>query len=152
MLDIMKRKKVTLSSCSLLAPACSLDLYKSNYLPVLQKKHAMKITDMAIYNLRENLEQDDNVALAYRKSLLYLVSNAFERVGEQPILGMEKFKSEVVFSGKNPAMLYSNGISGVTRSTSHGGFDNDIHTMNHILKRVLKTKPVREFTKDDLDF
>lgn len=152
LLNIMKRKSLTFSSCSLLAPACSIDLYQSNYLPVLQNKHAVKITDMAIYNLRNKLELDDNVASAYRKSLLYLVSNAFENVKEKPILGMEKFRNDIVFSGKKPAMIYSNGISGTTRSTSHGGFDNDTHTMNHILKRILRGNPVREFTTDDLDF
>ena len=152
LLNIMKRKNLTFSSCSLLAPACSTDLYLANYLPVLQNKHAAKITDMAIYNLKDKLELDDNVAGAYRKSLLYLVSNAFENVKEKPILGMEKFKNEVVSSRKKPTMIYSNGINGITRSTSHGGFDNDSHTMNHILKRVLKTNPIRPFTKADLDF
>jgi len=107
---------------------------------------------MAIYNLRDKLELDDNVAGAYRKSLLYLVSNAFENVKEKPILGMERFKKDIVFSGKKPTMIYSNGISGTTRSTSHGGFDNDTYTMNDILDRVLKGKLVRKFTKADLEF
>ena len=152
MLNVMKRKKITFSTCSLLAPASSMDLYQSNFLPVLQNKHAAKITDMAIYNLKNNLELDDHVAHAYRKSLLYLVSNSFEHHRETPILGMEKFKDKIIFSGKKPTMIYSNGNSGSTRSTSHGGFDNDIHTMNHILKRVLKGKILREFTADDLDY
>jgi hypothetical protein len=107
---------------------------------------------MAIYNLRDHLELDDNVAGAYRKSLLYLVSNAFEKTKEKPILGMEKFKDKIVFSGNKPGMIYSNGITGTSRSTSHGGFDNDTHTMNHILKRIVKGNLVREFTEDDLNF
>ena len=152
LLNVMKRKKLTFSSCSLLAPACSIDLYQTNYLPVLQNKHAVKIKDMAIYNLKDKLELDDNVAGAYRKSLLYLVSNAFESTKEKPILGMEKFKNDIVFSRNKPTMIYSNGINGATRSTSHGGFDNDIHTMNNILKRILKDTPARAFTEKDLDF
>ncbi len=107
---------------------------------------------MAIYNLKDNLELDDHVAHAYRKSLLYLVSNSFEHYRETPILGMEKFKDKIIFSGKKPTMVYSNGNSGSTRSTSHGGFDNDTHTMNHIFKRVLKGKVLREFSADDLDY
>ena len=153
MLDVLKRKQVNFSSCSLMAPACSIDLYLSNYLPILQRKHAARISDMAIYNLKDNLELDDNVAAVYRKSLLYLVSNAFERDSEKPILGMEKFKAQIVSSGKNPAMLYSNGNSSTgTRSTSHGGFDNDTQTMNHILKRILNARPERAFTDKDLDY
>lgn len=152
MLNTMKNKEVKISSCSLLAPACSIELYQSNYLPVLQDKHKVKIDEMSIYNLKDNLELDDNVAGAYRKSLLYLVSNAFEHDPEMPILGMEKFKKDIVCSGNMPTMQYSNGSRGITQSTSHGGFDNDIHTMNHVLKRILKGKPAREFTKNDLDF
>jgi hypothetical protein len=38
----------------------------------------------------------------------------------------------------------------VTASQSHGGFDNDPLTMNHILRRVLKKKPAKEFSGADL--
>lgn len=153
MLDVLKRKQITFSSCSLMAPACAIELYLDNYLPVLQRKHAARITEMTIYNLKDQLELDDNVAGVYRKSLLYLVSNAFERDKEKPILGMEKFKAQIEFAGKNPAMVYSNGSRGSgTRSSSHGGFDNDVHTMNHILQRILKARPERAFTEKDLDY
>jgi hypothetical protein len=154
MLDILKKKNISLATCSLLAPACSLDLYHASYLPVLQGKTAISIADMTIYNLKDNLELDDNVAGAYRKSLLYLVSNAFERDRNgKPILGMEKFKGGITASGKKPEIIYSNGSSNTgTRSTSHGGFDNDRDTMNHILKRILKARPTREFTEIDLKY
>jgi hypothetical protein len=66
---------------------------------------------------------------------------------------MEKFRKEVSFARGLPKMYFSNGASGSrTRSTSHGGFDNDIHTMNDILQRVLGKKPERPFTKDDLKY
>ena len=37
------------------------------------------------------VEQDDNCASLYNRSLLYLVSNTCERKPRTPILGMEKF-------------------------------------------------------------
>jgi len=154
LLDVLQKKSINFSSCSLMAPACSLELYHSSYLPVLQGKRATSIEDMTIYNLKDSLEKDDNVAGVYRKSLLYLVSNAFERDKDgKPILGMEKFKQGVTSSGKKPVFIYSSG-SGSTgsHSTSHGGFDNDKETMNHILKRILKAKPTREFTDADLKY
>ena len=39
-----------------------------------------------------------------------------------------------------------------TRSTTHGGFDNDEFTMNHILRRVLGEAPAHPFTEDGLKY
>jgi len=100
-----------------------------------------------IYNLNEELELDDNVALAYRKSLLYLVSEALERRRSMPILGMQLHSKNVV----GPNFIYSNGSSGKTLSTSHGGFDNDIHTMNAILETVLGAPPEHPFLKSEME-
>jgi len=153
LLRTLSRSNITFSTCSLLAPACSLDLYDKSYLPVLQKKSKLTLGDMVIYNLKDQLEQDDNVSKIYRKSLLYLVSNAFESEKERPLLGMEKFKDRVKGANSLPQFIYSNGTEGQrTRSTSHGGFDNDIFTMNHILKRVLGASPIYPFTTEDLDY
>jgi hypothetical protein len=38
----------------------------------------------------------------------------------------------------------------VTNSKSHGGFDNDRPTLNHLLKVILGSKPVRKFENSDL--
>ncbi|MCP4337484.1 MAG: alpha/beta hydrolase [Desulfobulbaceae bacterium] len=153
LLRTLSRRNITFSTCSLLAPACSIDLYDKSYLPVLQKKSKLTLGDMAIYNLKDQLEQDDTVSKIYRKSLLYLVSNAFEREKQRPLLGMEKFKGSVTTANSLPKIIYSNGSEGQrTRSTSHGGFDNDPFTMNHILKRVLGANPKHPFSPDDLNY
>ena len=39
-----------------------------------------------------------------------------------------------------------------TASKKHGGFDNDVHTMNDVLRSVLRGAPEREFTKEDLNY
>ena len=91
LLQMLRRSSINFSTCSLMAPACTVDLYHDAYLPVLQKKTKLRLGDMAIYNLKDELEQDDNVAKIYRKSLLYLVSKAFERVKDKPLLGMENY-------------------------------------------------------------
>ena len=100
-----------------------------------------------IYNLNEELELDDNVIYAYRKSLLYLVSRALERQSNRPILGMEKYSKKL----KEPNFYYSDGKKGVTKSTSHGGFDNDPNTLNHIMETVLGALPKKPFTKDEME-
>lgn len=38
----------------------------------------------------------------------------------------------------------------VTSSKSHGGFNNDVITMNAMLQLVLAEKPTRRFTMQDL--
>jgi hypothetical protein len=67
-----------IESCSLMAPACSIDFYKEHYEPRLNGQATgrtkVRLPALAIYNLTEHLELDDNVALVYRKSLLCLVS------------------------------------------------------------------------------
>jgi hypothetical protein len=40
----------------------------------------------------------------------------------------------------------------VTASETHGGFDNDPLTMNHILRRVVGKKPKLEFTRETLKY
>jgi hypothetical protein len=153
LLQILRRSSIDFSTCSLMAPACTVDLYHDAYLPVLQKKAKLRLGDMAIYNLKDELEQDDNVAKVYHKSLLYLVSKAFERVKDKPLLGMENYEALATTAGRQPQFIYSNGVEGQrTRSTSHGGFDNDVYTMNHILRRVLGGAPKQPFTKVNLDY
>ena len=150
--------KITIESVSLLAPACHMDLYNTSYLPILQNKKNLKINKMFIYNLIDELEKDDNVASIYKKSLLYLVSNAFEpknkpKVKSAAILGMKKFSENIKTANNKPVIHYSNGLSGSkTRATSHGGFDNDPFTMNDLLKTILNKKPKFKFTKEVLDY
>jgi len=148
---------LTIRSLSLMAPACTNDLFFSNYSDPIKGKGSFNIDKTTIYNLCNRLEQDDNVAGVYRKSLLYLVSNAFEDSGKAPLLGMEIFNKKISSDyGSHLEFVYSTGeITHETRtaSTSHGGFDNDIYTMNDILKRVTgKNVPTRPFTSEDLNY
>lgn len=155
LVQTFNRHDITFETVSMMAPACSIDLYESSYLPVLQGGKRMTIKRFDVYNLRDGLEQDDVVVskLLYRKSLLYLVSNAFERKRGQPLLGMENFRDRVKKTACGPHFYLSNGSTGSnTRSRSHGGFDNDTVTMNRILKTVLAGEPKRPFRESDLEF
>ena len=112
---------------------------------------------MKIYNLDTDLEKDDTVTPLYRKSLLYLVSNAFEEEIGEKILGMQLFRSRL---GRLPServlkFEVSTGTHGrgvTTASKTHGGFDNDPATMNDVLKSVVGKTPERPFTKEDLAY
>lgn len=72
-----------LRSTHLFAPACSLEFANSHYACA---PHAMQGLHMEI--LSEANERHDNVGSPYRKSLLYLVSNALESDLRTPLLGL----------------------------------------------------------------
>ncbi|MEW8437691.1 MAG: C1 family peptidase [Candidatus Thiodiazotropha taylori] len=147
-----------IASVNLMAPACTTDLFLDKFKPWL-KNGRSGIDALNIYNLTDQLEQDDHVAAIYRKSLLYLVSRAFEETVSPPesLLGMQIYSKPLQDLKPNVLKFYySNGVASSrdrTNSTSHGGFDNDPATMNDILKAVLGTnRLVRPFTADSLDY
>jgi hypothetical protein len=50
---------------------------------------------------------------------------------------------------------YADGTpSNLTESTSHGGFDNDVATMNSLLRTILGSEPAsdKRFTRELLDY
>jgi Papain family cysteine protease len=155
LLSAFKNYEFEFDTCALLAPACTVDLYDNTYLRILEQQHRLRVGDMKVLNLKDALEKDDTVgsSLIYGKSLLYLVSNAFEREKKRPLLGMEKFSKKLDPTEFPPDIVYSNGVTGSkTRSKSHGGFDNDVTTMNYLLKTVLGRNPERPFRPEDLDY
>ncbi|TDR22408.1 C1 family peptidase [Marinicella litoralis] len=147
-------KRHRIASAALLAPAASVDFYKDHYHPALKSKAKTHgIDELHIYNLSQQLELDDSVG-PYRKSLLYLVSRAFEEKRKTPILGMQKH-AKLVPDHPKLKRIISTGINGKVKqswSETHGGFDNDVRTMNSLLKNMLKKNPKRLFTAQDLDY
>ena len=47
-------------------------------------------------------------------------------------------------------LVYSNEQRGRSRSTSHGGFDNDKHTMNDVLKAILGRPAKKPFESKEM--
>jgi hypothetical protein len=150
----LARLGVPIESCTLWAPACTLELFKEHYLPLINGKD---IKRFALFTLSEKAERDDHCANIYHKSLLYLVSHAFEAKARipafregQPLLGLERcvradadlqalFKSphaEHVI-GPNNAELGSPGACGARH---HGDFDDDAATVQATLRRIIGSK------------
>jgi len=71
------------ASLSLWAPACTLDLFQQAYRPALESG---AVERLALFTLTERAERDDHCARLYNKSLLYLVSHAFEQSPRIPLL------------------------------------------------------------------
>ncbi|NNK48644.1 MAG: peptidase C1, partial [Gemmatimonadetes bacterium] len=135
------------------APAGTVDLFTDLVQPFLKAPHPdFRIQEMTIYNLDDELEQDDEVTKAYNKSLLYLVSRAFEEETPEKILGMEKYSKTVERRILPRLTIHYAPSPRVTMSETHGGFDNDLKTMNHVLKRVCGGDPRKPFTEESLDY
>lgn len=155
---------IPIKTCTLWAPACTVDLFKSEYLPAVQSK---AIEKLALYTLTDDAEQDDHCGHIYNKSLLYLVSNAFEKEARNPlpffgrdgwpILGMEKFVSkdkdlQKLFgkTGKTKAAEWikapnreAKGTQGASKAKGHGAFDDDPHSVIGTLARILGKASVK---------
>lgn len=157
LINAIRPTDMRVTSLTLWAPACTMDFYRENLLPAIRSGTVQTCT---VFGLTDHAEQADNCAQIYHKSLLYLVSHAFEKflrqpwVGKnpqngvkragEPILGMEKWienelkpddrKFDLVLSPNNEL----EGTPGASRSTSHGGFDDDSTTLRATLARILK--------------
>ncbi|RXK61711.1 peptidase C1A papain [Lacibacter luteus] len=114
-----------------MAPAVTNDLFDATILKAINSK---KVGNYYQYHLSDEVELKDNCSI-YSKSLLYLVSNSFEPGRKTPLLGMEKyFKDEAKYKLSTIKSFSSPGAS--TKSTSHGGFDNDVTTIETIIKNI----------------
>jgi hypothetical protein len=157
----LKDLHIDWKTLQLLAPAIKVSDFRELLLPLIQEK-ACPVP--SIFLLPDELERGDTVG-PYAKSLLYLVSNAFEDKRATPILGMQRFLGhkhcqDIVEllsqrTDKLPGIVHSGdkGEAGaISSSTTHGGFDNDPDTMNSVLYRILGTAPKTSFTAKDLNF
>jgi hypothetical protein len=132
-----------ITSCVLWAPACTSDLFHLTYYPAIDSR---RIRRFLLITLTDRAEQADGCAGLYRKSLLYLISNALEDTPRIPpdedgtaIVGMEKFvrqyeELQTLLRRKSARWILApnaDGAESVGRSTArhHGDFDDDAETL-----------------------
>jgi hypothetical protein len=140
-LPVLCADKLRVKQMHLLAPAITNDLFAQTLGSLIGKK---KIEEASLFAMTREAERADNCANIYRKSLLYLVSRAFEPKKETPILGMEDFirtDPEVKRAFRDAVILSPTASSAkptmASGSRSHGGFDNDVATLENVLRRML---------------
>lgn len=141
-------KGSAVSNCFVLGAACTIGQYERHLLPALDEGTLEQLT---IYNLSEERELEDSVG-PYSKSLLYLVSAAFEDEKEAPILGLEAHTRGLP-AHKKQTLVYTKGNDRKrTDATSHGGYGADLTTFNDILKVICgaKYRAALAFRKEEL--
>jgi len=127
-----------------MAPACRIELFNQLILP---HYNAGKVKAFTQFYLTDVAERQDNCGAIYRRSLLYLVSNAFEHQRGMPLLGMQKFVDPANLSGAQPAgaeewrwIMGPTGqdvpIADRTNFASHGSFGSNKETQVAIQARI----------------
>ena len=163
LLDLLPARNLSVASCHLYAPACTVRFALDHYAPAIENK-VLPRKRFHIHLLSDAVEICDTVG-PYRKSLLYLVSRALESCHKMPILGLEqvfdakanpKWHDAELDSVKRWQKFWSAGgngldvVSGKQVSTGtlgrriracHGSFDNDATTIETTLKRITGAKP-----------
>jgi hypothetical protein len=91
------------------------------------------------------VEQRDSTCrptLGYGRPLLYLVSESFEHAIQTRILGMARYfdkdpdiQQALAMSAKRRIQIFS-APGADPGSTTHGGFDDDVKTMNTTIKKI----------------
>lgn len=143
------------NSLTLWAPACTIELFDDCYRDLIE--HG-KIKRSTLFCLNDKTEQDDNCARIYNKSLLYLVSNAFENkpripalrdgvalLGMAKAIGKDKALSQLIDSGKIDLVIAPNNqpldADDASKAMHHGDFDDDPATVSSTFKRIVTPRP-----------
>lgn len=143
--SLVRAVDTPIETLSFLAPAITVEDYKRRLDPMV----GAQIKRLVMFTMAKDWELADTVTPAYRKSLLYLIHHALEAESDEPILGLEEsvradadLRRRFSLTGADgPAQVVwsrteATGGRQASRSTTHGGFDNDPATMESVLRVV----------------
>jgi hypothetical protein len=152
---------LAIDSLAFLAPAIRSDLFKSHLVPRIQDGSVKRFE---MYTMDEEAEKDDDLIEpigipVYGKSLLYLVSGAFEPERNADILGLEeRFSNDpqvmALFPPNGTHRLEFSHARGkphnpATKARKHGCFDNDDATMQSVFASITGSAAGAEFPASD---
>jgi hypothetical protein len=139
--DRLGRQGWTFESVNFMAPAVRVDLFEKTVIPAIKSG---KVKHYNQFHLSDDMEQKDSTCrpiLGYSRSLLYLVSQSLEHGETTPILGMEKYFDDRIASQQLAQVSTWAAPGKESKSTTHGGFDDDQVTMLSIIS-LMKGKAV----------
>lgn len=123
-------------SVNFMAPAVRLDTFQAKVVPSIKNNQVKRYNQ---FHLSDDIEQKDPTCkgiLGYSRSLLYLVSQSFEKGEVTPILGMEKYFNEKIVPQKLEGVRTWAAPGKESKSATHGGFDDDGATMASVIGLV----------------
>ena len=131
----------TFESVNFMAPAVRLDTFQTKVVPAIKNNQVKRYNQ---FHLSDDIEQKDPTCksiLGYSRSLLYLVSQSFEKGEVTPILGMEKYFNEQVAPQNLKTVRTWPAPGKESKSATHGGFDDDGATMASVIRLIRKEVP-----------
>lgn len=151
LVGLLAERGLAIASCSLWAPACTTEFFKRHYAPAIEQR---RIERFAMYLLDDKTEQDDDCARVYNKSLLYLVSHAFEAQARipgfregVPLLGLARCVQEdaavmKLFDDPRHQLVLAPNLEPVasgaaSQARHHGDFDDDEATVASTFLRIV---------------
>ena len=160
---------IPVESCTLLAPACSVN-FASQHFGEAVEKGFLSAKQIHIDVLSTENEVRDNVGDAYNKSLLYLLSHALEDRPRMPMLGLDEtwsmdkalvklsfddagakeileFRELGIERRVHTEKLMHVALEGGQKQAAHDLFDNDLETMTRVMLRILGDQPAERKPK-----
>lgn len=139
--DRLGGKGWNFESVNFMAPAVRVDTFQSEVVPAIKSGKVKRFNQ---FHLSDDMEQKDPTCkpiLGYSRSLLYLVSQSLEKGQVTPILGMEKYFNARIASQKLANVRTWPAPGKESKSTTHGGFDDDDATMASVISLILGKTP-----------
>ncbi len=127
LIDRLAAREWSFESVTFLAPALSVASFRERVVPWLDARRVRRFTQFHLADAVEQRDDTARAALGYGRSLLYLVSGAFEGDRRTPILGLERDFPASLAKRRNVLVHAAPGPS--SGATSHGAFDDDASTL-----------------------
>ena len=166
LLPILTERNFPIQSLHFLAPAITVALFRERLVSLVANGNIRRLHQ---FTMDDRAERADDCMKVYRKSLLYLVSRAFEPPGNRAILGLDRslranpdlaelFGLDGAAGGQPRAELQFSSLDDdrpanpLTAALRHGDFDNDPATMSSVLRRVLGVEDNTQFGRYDFPY
>ena len=123
-------------SVNFLAPAVRVDSFQAQVVPAIKSGKVKRFNQ---FHLSDEIEQKDPTCkpiLGYSRSLLYLVSQSFEKGVTTPILGMQKYFEQKIASQNLSQVTVFAAPGAASKTTTHGGFDDDSTTREKVISLI----------------
>ncbi len=119
-----------------MAPAVRLDMFKEKVLPAIKSGKVKRYHQFHLEDVMEQKDPTCKILLGYGRSLLYLVAQSFEQGVVTPVLGMQKYYDAQIAPLKLANVKAWCAPADVSKSTTHGGFDDDTTTLHSIIALI----------------
>jgi hypothetical protein len=126
----------TFETVNFMAPAVRSDCFAEQVVPSIRSGKVKRYNQ---FHLSDDVEQKDPTCepiLGYSRSLLYLVSQSFEKGQVTPTLGMQKYFKDTVGLLPTDSVKVIVAPSDDSRSVTHGGFNDDPRTMQKVISLI----------------